>query len=211
MFYHRNFLLKTIIFGVVLATANQALPSTAMAQEVSVAAQVQTVRVPAGTAVELEFVDTLNSKTNTTGQLFAVRLREPIVVDGQIVVPAGAIGGGEVIDASRAGMGGRAGKLILSGRFLEVQGQRVRIRGLQSVLAGQDRSRTAVNTALLVPYVGFLGGFIQGGEIEVSSGTAARAFLATDFILSPPIQSTQPEVTTPPAPPSTNPEVKGNP
>jgi hypothetical protein len=209
--YFHNFALRALIFGAVLASAIQALPSPALAQEVNGTVGPKTVRVSSGAVVELEFAETLSSKANTTGQLFALRLREPIVVDGQIVVPAGMMGGGEVIDASRAGMGGRSGKLILSGRFLEIQGQRVRIRGLQSVLAGEDRSRTAVNTAILVPYVGFLGGFIQGGDIEVSSGTAARASLAMDLVVLVPIQTTPSETPTAPTSSSTTQEVKGNP
>ena len=145
-----------------------------------------TIRIPAGTTLQLEFAEPLSSRTSTVGQTFALRLVEPIVIDGQVIVEAGAAGGGEVIDAGRSGMGGRQGKLIVSGRYVELQGQRARIRGLQGVLAGEDNSREAVTTVMLVPYVGFMGAFIQGGEIEITEGTRAQARLAADIVLTLP-------------------------
>lgn len=203
--------LRAAMLVVIFGTVAQAQPATVPRQLEVTPSIPQTVRLLAGTAIELEFVETLNSKTSVTGQTFALRLRQPVTIGEQIVVAAGAMGGGEVIDAARAGMGGRSGKLILSGRYLQVQGQRVRVRGLQSVLAGQDRSRIAVNTALLIPYVGFLGGFIQGGDIEVTSGTHARAFLANDLVLNVPSQSSAPPTSPVSTAQTSTPEAKGTP
>lgn len=149
-----------------------------------------TMTIPAGTTVVVEFTETLSSRTSQTGQLVSLRLAEPLVVDGHTIAEAGAVGGGEVIDASRSGMGGRSGKLIVSGRYIEVAGQRARIRGLQVVIAGEDNSREAVNTVILVPYVGWMGGFIQGGEIEIPAGTRAEARFATNIVV--PMPAAQP-------------------
>jgi hypothetical protein len=194
-----------------LASLSQAAQPEAPNQSPPSAMTTQSIRVPAGTTLEVEFVDTLSSKVNTTGQTFALRLRQPVTINGQIVLPAGTMGGGEVLDASKSGMGGRSGKLVLSGRFIEFRGQRIRIRGLQSVQAGKDNSRAAFNTMLWVPYVGFLGGFIQGGDIEVPSGTPAQALLAADFVVTVTSPSAPPaSETTPVSSPSLS-EVKGNP
>lgn len=142
-----------------------------------------TITVPAGTEIVVEFVDAQSSRTSQTGALVTLRLAAPIVVDGRTIAAAGALAGGEVIDAARSGMGGRQGKLIISGRFVEIGGQRVRIRGLRVFAAGEDNSREAVNTMILVPYVGFMGGFIQGGETEIPAGSRAQARLAVDVIV----------------------------
>lgn len=141
------------------------------------------ILIPGGTEIVVEFADAQSSRTSQTGALVTLRLAEPIVIDGRTIVPAGALGGGEVIDAARSGMGGRQGKLIISGRFVEVNGQRVRIRGLRVFAAGEDNSREAVNTMILVPYVGFMGGFIQGGETEIPAGSRAEARIAVDVIV----------------------------
>ncbi len=156
-----------------------ATPSTPIAESTPTP---EPIRVPAGTVVLMEFTETLSSRTSQTGQLVGLRLAAPLEVDGHIIADAGAQGGAEVIDAARSGIGGRNGKLIVSGRFLELGGQRVRIRGLQAVLAGEDNSREAVTTAM-VPYVGIIGGFITGGEIEIPAGTFAEARIATDVVV----------------------------
>lgn len=142
-----------------------------------------TVTIPAGTEIVVEFVEAQSSRTSQTGALVTLRLADPIVINGQTIVPAGAVAGGEVIDAARSGMGGRQGKLIISGRFVEIAGQRTRIRGLRVFAAGEDNSREAVNTMILVPYVGFMGGFIQGGETEIPAGSRAQARIAVDVIV----------------------------
>ncbi len=176
----------------VLAAANVAqAQSTETAPPVIETAAVEApasagVTIPAGTTILVEFTETLSSRTTQTGQLVGLRLVEPIVIDGRTIVEAGAVGGGEVIDAARSGIGGRSGKLIVSGRYIEIGGQRARIRGLQVVIAGDDNSREAVNTMILVPYVGWMGGFITGGEIEIPAGTRAQARFAANVVAPTP-------------------------
>lgn len=196
------------------AQAQTTEPAPAAATEVVAAtteppAAPATLTIPAGTTIVVEFTETLSSRTSQTGQLVGLRLAEPLVVDGHTIAEPGAVGGGEVIDASRSGIGGRNGKLIVSGRFVEVGGQRARIRGLQVVIAGEDNSREAVNTVMFVPYVGWMGGFITGGEIEIPVGTRAEARFATNVVLPMPtaapasaaeMVSTGPELTAPEQP-----------
>lgn len=197
-----------IIRGALFAILLAAQPWAAMAQDTAQPAAIvetrtappamgsttvpsTTVQIPAGTLIVLEFTEGLSSRANTLGQLFGLRLAEPIVVNGEIAVPAGILGGGEVIDAHRSGMGGRQGVLNVSGRYIEVGGQRVRIRGMQVLAAGEDNTREAVNTAIIVGgAVGAtIGILIQGGEVEIPVGTRANARIATAFDAPwPPVQ-----------------------
>ncbi len=169
--------------GVALGQTSEPTSVAAEAPAIAPVEAPTTITIPAGTTIVVEFSETLSSRTTQTGQLVGLRLREPLVVDGRTIAASGALGGGEVIDASRSGMGGRSGKLIVSGRFMEIAGQRARIRGLQVVIAGEDNSREAVNTMILVPYVGWMGGFITGGEIEIPAGTRAEARLTTNLVV----------------------------
>jgi hypothetical protein len=145
------------------------------------------IRIPAGTVIQVEFVEVLTSYHARPGQTFALRLVEPIVLDGRTVVGAGAAGGGEVIDARQSGMGGRQGKLVVSGRFVELHGVRARIRGM-AVLersGGENRARDAVNASIAAGAVGGVAGsivglFIQGSEVVIPSGARATAKLAVD-------------------------------
>jgi hypothetical protein len=141
------------------------------------------VRIPTGTVVQVELAEPLSSRTSQIGQLFALRLRQPIVIDGREIVPAGALGGGEVIDADSSGFGGRQGKLILSGRYLEIGGQRVRIRSMQLTAVGEDRATTSLVVAM-IPYAGIAGIFINGGEIDLPAGAYGAARLAVDAFVS---------------------------
>lgn len=140
----------------------------------------QTIRIPAGTVVQVELAEALSSRSSQQQQLFGLRLAEPIVVDGRELVPVGAIGGGEVIDAHASAFGGRQGRLIISGRFIEINGQRARIRGMQITRAGEDRGNTALAVSM-IPYAGVAGIFIQGGEVDIPIGARGTARLAEDF------------------------------
>lgn len=162
---------------------------TPPAPAVSPAAPV--LRLPAGTVVEVELVDQLSSSTNRLADKFAIRLAQAISSDGVEVVAAGATGQGEVIDAARAGMGGKQGKLIISARYLDLNGRRVRIRGMTFMAAGKSRVDLATGV-LLVPYVGIAAVFVQGGEIEIPAGARATVKLAEDVDLpvNPPSQPT---------------------
>lgn len=135
------------------------------------------IRIPAGTVLQVELTEALSSETNLPQQTFGLRLAEPIVIDGREVVPAGVAGGGEIIDAHPSAFGGRQGRLILSGRFIEIGGQRARIRAMQVNAAGEDRSGAAVAVGILVGVPAFL---VQGGEVRIPAGTRASARLAAD-------------------------------
>jgi len=87
--------------------------------------------IPAGTPVVLELLDELSSRTAMRGDHFAMRLVEPITVDGRVLAPAGARGTGEVVDAAKAGMGGRPGELTVAARYLAVGDLQIPLRGLK--------------------------------------------------------------------------------
>ena len=149
--------------------------------EVSPGAVAQTCCiVPALTAVEIEIVDPVNSRTSRTGQSFAIRLAEPIVVDGREVAPAGTSGVGEVVHAARARAGGKAGELILAARYLDLNGTRIPLRTLRyGRRQGIDNSG-AVNTgnmvaAAVLPVASVVGFLISGGEVNIPAGTRANA------------------------------------
>jgi hypothetical protein len=156
------------------------LPSAAAApQAEAIAAPATTIRIPAGTVVIVELAEALSSRTAQQEQLFGLRLAQPLIIDGREVAPAGALGGGEVIDAAHSAFGGRQGRLTISGRFVEIGGQRVRIRGMQLIAAGEDRAEQALGVSM-VPVVGMAAIFMHGGEVEIPAGARAGARIAVD-------------------------------
>lgn len=139
----------------------------------------RSIRVPAGAQLEVELVDPLSSATSKLGDRFALRLAAPILSDGVELAPAGAMGEGEVIDAARAGMSGKQGKLIISARRLDLAGRQVRIRGMSLMAAGKSRVDLATGVSL-VPYVGLASILIEGGEIQIPAGARGTVRLAED-------------------------------
>jgi hypothetical protein len=182
-----------------LAVALSLAPAAAFAQEVApVAASVEAAQptapvlppaaavntVPAGTEILVEIVTPLSSRTSTVGQIIELRLVEPVMAGDQIAIPAGTTGAGEVIDAAPAGLGGRPGKLVVSGRHLELNGTRIRIRGMTMNLGGERMTNTSTAVSLM-PVVGVIGPFIQGGNIEIPAGTRAQARIAVATTVAP--------------------------
>lgn len=146
--------------------------------------------VPARTPIEIEILDTVNSKANHNGDHFAFRLAAPLTIDGRIVIPAGTTGVGEVVHAERARFGGRAGELILAARYLELGGTQIPLRTLRfGPQHGRDSSAT-INTlniaaAAAMPALSMLGYLIAGGEVNVPAGTHANAQIAAELTLAP--------------------------
>jgi hypothetical protein len=148
-------------------------------------------RVAANTPILVQLSETVSSETAKRGDTFALSLAEPIVVDGATLIPAGAVGGGEVIDASPAGVGGKPGKLVLAARYINYEGVRVPLRAFRLGGSGQNNATVALVVDIAVGPVGF---FIPGGNIKYPAGLKAVAKVVADVSLTPAAQaSPQPE------------------
>lgn len=136
--------------------------------------------IPAGSPVIIELVDPVSSRSVKQGDYFPIRLAGPLTLDGRVVVPPGAVGQGQVVDAGRAGALGKPAKLVLAARYLKIDGARIELRAFRLGAAGRDNSN-AIMAASFVPYVGMLALFAKGGEIDVPAGTLGQAKLVADF------------------------------
>lgn len=136
-------------------------------------------QVPAGTPIDLEIRDALDSARSQRGDKFAIALRTPVYVGQQLVIPAGTPGVGEVVHADRARGGGKPGELILAARFLEFDGRRIPLRGMKLGTTGVDKFGKAMGLAA-IPVVGLFT-YVRGGETIVPQGALAGAKLAEAF------------------------------
>lgn len=176
-------LLAGLLFASCFASAQPSIPddvaATAPADAVATAHDAPSCCVLAdGTLVQIEVVETLNTKTVQRGQRFPLRLVEPVYAGDTLVLPAGTEGEGEVVHAERARMAGKAGELILAARFLRTPSGNLPLRGMKLGGAGESHA----DAAFWVPLVGFV---INGGQVEVPAGTRARAKLAGPATLPP--------------------------
>ena len=176
--------------GAAEAPAAAASPQEAEAPAPTAEAPAACCLVPKLTPVEVEIVDRVNSKLSKTGQRFAIRLAEPIVVDGRTLAPAGMEGEGEVVHAAKAGIGGKAGELILAARFLKAGTIEIPLRSLRYGRSQGNDKTGAVNTAnmaaaAVLPIASVVGFLIAGGEVDIPAGTRAHAKLSADTVLPP--------------------------
>jgi hypothetical protein len=143
-------------------------------------------RVAAGTPVEVELVAPVSTKTQASGDTFELRLAEPLIVDGRIVLRAGTPGVGEVIESAGPGMGGKAAKLVLAARYLKLRQGRAPLQGLQMSGVGHDNSRAAQAvglTGIAFGPLGLVGMAVQGGNVNFPAGMRASAKIAADLTL----------------------------
>jgi hypothetical protein len=141
-------------------------------------------RVAEGTLVIIEVAEPISTRTIKRGDMFKLTLAAPVKLGDRTVIAAGAPGMGQVVEAQPSGTLGRPAKLILAARYLEVDGTHVPLRAMQLGRAGTDETGVVLATSF-VPYVGFLGAFIHGGEIEIPAGTPASAKLGADVPAAP--------------------------
>ena len=136
---------------------------------------------PAGTVLDLEVTDALDSAHSHRGDHFAIALRNPLVVDGVLLLPAGVTGVGEVVHAAPSRGGGKPGELILAARYLELDGRQVPLRGMKLGAVGQDRTQASLAVGMVL---GPFGQLVHGRESVVPKGFPAQAKLAQPLALS---------------------------
>lgn len=155
--------------------------------------------IPAGTPVQIQIAQEVGSKTNIPGDKFTIRLAYPITVNGQVVVPEGVKGVGEVVHAAKAGMGGKPGELLVAARYLTVGDVRIPLRGFK--LGGQGKDRGSDSLALTMA-VGVIGLAVRGGDLMMSDGLEGNAKVASDVTVQAPDSAPPPEA------PASSPEGK---
>jgi hypothetical protein len=134
--------------------------------------------LPVGTPMVLEITQTLDSKITKRGDRFTIRLIAPIALNGQVVVPAGVTGEGQIVDAAPSGAMGRPAKMLLAARYLDFNGAQIPIRGMHLGKAGDDKTNTIMAASVALGVLGLPAMFLPGGDIVIPAGTLGQAKLA---------------------------------
>ena len=154
-------------------------------QVVAAQAPAPCCRIAALTRVDLEFVDPASSRTSKPGDLVRLRLAAPLIVDGRTVAPAGARVFAEIVQASSAGLMGKAGELTFAARYLEVGDQRVPLKRFGFGRAqGKDPTGTLMTLNLVaaaaMPIASVALIFVSGGNVDIKTGAPAHAVVASE-------------------------------
>ncbi|MGH8108428.1 MAG: hypothetical protein ACREO1_06885 [Arenimonas sp.] len=134
--------------------------------------------IPARTQVKFFLGSFITTKTALPGQQFQLTVAEDVRIDNVTLIPMGTPATGEIIHSQKAKGFGKAGELSMTIRFIDLNGQKIKMRSFQPY-QGKDNSNTAM-TVSMIPYLGLFAGFAQGGNIEIPAQTLMQALITSD-------------------------------
>jgi len=139
-------------------------------------ARLSSMQIPAGTPITVRMIDGVDSEQTRLGQTFRASIDEPVLLDGQTVIPRGADAVAKLVEDQQSGK--FAGKTILTLALMQVMvnGRMIDIStGDVSQASGSRGARTAKvvgGTAALGAIIGGIAGGGKGAAIGAGSGAA---------------------------------------
>ena len=125
---------------------------------------VEEVVIPAGTLAPIRFLSTLSSKDNKVGEIFNFQIAENVFLDNKLVIPIHSEGVGEIIEAKRATILSRPGKLEIEFKPITA------FDGSQlSLISGEEAQKENERIAIAVG-VGILGLIVLSNPIGLIAG-----------------------------------------
>jgi hypothetical protein len=140
------------------------------------AAAASGVVIPIGTSITVRMIDPVNSEQSRLGETFRASVDEPVMVDGQVVVPRGADALTKLVEDQQSGK--IAGKTVLTlvlqqvlvnGRMIDLTSGDV---SQSSGSRGARSAKVIGGTAALGAIIGALAGGGKGAAIGAGSGAA---------------------------------------
>lgn len=134
-----------------------------------------------GEDVYLKFAQDLSSKTAADGDPVALVLVDDLKVGNIVVAKAGSHAFGEVTNAKKSGMMGKAGELNLRLDYLKVADAKIRLRGTK----GKEGESGTTGAVVLTVLFGPIGLIKHGKNVDIKEGSALHAFVSDDVALMP--------------------------
>jgi hypothetical protein len=162
----------TLSYGLCLANEGVVVDSPVTASVTPVANADAVIKE--GTIISVELLDVLSSKMSKTGDIFRMKTKQDLVIDGKIIIPAGSMAYGTVTYAEKRRMMGQPGELYYRMDYLKVGDSQIKIRSSRSA-EGKDATGS---TIALVALFGVFGTLKKGKDIEVPVGTSFEVYIA---------------------------------
>lgn len=130
------------------------------------------VTLPSGTRISVRTIDSIDSTENHPGDRFKASLEEPLVVDGNVVVPKGADVYGQLVESKTSGTFSGKSQLRLELTAIMVNGQSVPVETGEYELSGKSRGASTAKRTVGGAAVGTIIGAIAGGGKGAAIGAA---------------------------------------
>jgi len=150
--------------------------SQGVAQQPSPSMPVAGVQIPVGTQITIRMIDRVDSEVARLGQTFRASVDEPVLINGQTVVPRGADALVKLVEDKQSGKFEGRTVLTLELTDITINGQMVdTTTGDVSQASSSRGARTAKvvgGTTALGAIIGALAGGGRGAAIGAASGAA---------------------------------------
>jgi hypothetical protein len=137
------------------------------------------VELPAGTNLVIRMIDGVDSDVNRVGQTFTASIDEPVVLNGETVVPRGADAVVKLVDSKDSGTFTGRSALTLDLMSVKVDGKLVDLNtqtvSQESDSRGERTAKVAGGTAAVGAIIGAIAGGGKGAAIGAAAGGAAGA------------------------------------
>lgn len=151
-------------------------PAVASAPAPPPAPQPKTVEIPAGALLTIRTIDSIDSAKNQAGEVFKTSLDAPIVIENEVVVPAGADVYMKLVESRSAGRISGRSELALELVRLVFQGKSYNLISGEYHQSGASRGKRSAETigggAALGAIIGAIAGGGKGAAIGATVGAA---------------------------------------
>jgi hypothetical protein len=135
------------------------------------------VTIPAGTLFPVRMIDSIDTDKNQVGDHFSTSLDDPVVIDGETVVPKNTIVHGRIIQAKESGKISGSPELRLELTDFTLNGRQLFLRTGEYEQTGEGRGTRSAEMigggAALGAVIGAIAGKGKGVAIGAASGAAA--------------------------------------
>ncbi len=136
------------------------------------AAKAAVVSIPAGTRVRLRLEETVSPETKNAGDQVSLSVIHDVIVDGKVVIAAGAPARGEVTVSSKSGAVGKPAEIGFQvTSATAVDGKSVPLRATRKA-EGKSKITEAVVVSILCCVLGLL---MKGGKASFEKGLTIEA------------------------------------
>jgi hypothetical protein len=163
-----------------------ALPAPAASPASSPAPGTSTIIVAGGTTVVVGLTEPLSSGSANENDQVALVVKHDVVVNGVVVIAAGANGHATVTSVARAGGNGSGGKIAMSVDWVySVDGGKVALSQTNHASENGDNkgaasTATLLSWALLGPLGFFAHNFVRGHDVSIGTDKSFTVFVDHD-------------------------------
>ncbi len=137
------------------------------------------VEIPAGTTITVRMIDSVDSDRDAIGQSFKASLDEPVMVNGDVVIPRGNDVLVKLVDQKQSGKIEGKTSLTLDVVWIDVNGRRVDVATGEVTQASSSRTARSAKVIGGTAALGAILGGIAGGGKGAAIGTVAGAGAGT--------------------------------